>query len=86
MLACDLIWTAARFGQLEATIGTTTLLGGVQRLVEHGARNFRDKVVFQGVKQSCVPCPERISDQATTIRSRRVHYALMNGEPLILLG
>jgi enoyl-CoA hydratase/carnithine racemase len=34
VLACDLIWAAAsaRFGQLEATIGTTTLLGGVQHL------------------------------------------------------
>ena len=33
-LACDLIWAAssARFGQVEASIGTTTLLGGVQRL------------------------------------------------------
>ncbi len=35
-LACDLIWAAesARFGQVEALIGTTTLLGGVQRLAE----------------------------------------------------
>src|SRR2546425_4324882 len=35
-LACDLIWAAAsaRFGQVEASIGTTTLLGGVQRLAE----------------------------------------------------
>src|SRR3989442_94372 len=43
VLACDLIWAAAsaRFGQLEATIG-------VAALVEHGARNFRDKVTFQG--------------------------------------
>ena len=33
-IACDLIWAAssARFGQVEASIGTTTLLGGVQRL------------------------------------------------------
>jgi enoyl-CoA hydratase/carnithine racemase len=35
-LACDLIWAAssARFGQVEALIGTTTLLGGIQRLAE----------------------------------------------------
>ena len=45
-LACDLIWAAssARFGQVEASIGTTTLLGGVQRLAERGpesrARNY----------------------------------------------
>ena len=44
-LACDLIWapSSARFGQVEASIGTTTLLGGVQRLAERrpesGARN-----------------------------------------------
>jgi enoyl-CoA hydratase/carnithine racemase len=36
VLACDLIWAAssARFGQVEASIGTTTLLGGIQRLAE----------------------------------------------------
>ena len=35
-LACDLIWagTSARFAQAEASIGTTTLLGGAQRLAE----------------------------------------------------
>ena len=35
-LACDLIWASAsaHFGQAEASIGTTTLLGGVQRLAE----------------------------------------------------
>src|SRR5882724_4755355 len=35
-LACDLIWAAssARSGQVEASIGTTTLLGGVQRVAE----------------------------------------------------
>jgi hypothetical protein len=34
MLACDLVWAAssARFSQAEASIGTTTLLGGLQRL------------------------------------------------------
>jgi enoyl-CoA hydratase/carnithine racemase len=36
VLACDLIWanTSARFAQAEASIGTTTLLGGAQRLAE----------------------------------------------------
>jgi len=35
-LACDLIWASAsaRLGQVEASIGTTTLLGGIQRLAE----------------------------------------------------
>jgi enoyl-CoA hydratase/carnithine racemase len=35
-LACDLIWASAsaRFAQAEASIGTTTLLGGAQRLAE----------------------------------------------------
>jgi enoyl-CoA hydratase/carnithine racemase len=35
-LSCDLIWAAAsaRFAQAEASIGTATLLGGVQRLAE----------------------------------------------------
>jgi enoyl-CoA hydratase/carnithine racemase len=36
MLSCDLVWAAAsaRFSQAEASIGTMTLLGGVQRLAE----------------------------------------------------
>jgi enoyl-CoA hydratase/carnithine racemase len=35
-LACDLLWASAsaRLGQVEASIGTTTLLGGIQRLAE----------------------------------------------------
>jgi enoyl-CoA hydratase/carnithine racemase len=35
-LSCDLIWAgaSARFAQAEASIGTTTLLGGVQRLAD----------------------------------------------------
>jgi enoyl-CoA hydratase/carnithine racemase len=45
VLACDLIWAAswARFRQVEALIGTTTLLGGVQRLAERvGASRARE--------------------------------------------
>ena len=44
-LACDLIFAAASasFGQAEASIGTTTLLGGVQRLAERaGPRRARE--------------------------------------------
>ena len=47
VLGCDLIWAAAsaRFGQLEATIGTTTLLGGVQRLAERaGSARARESI------------------------------------------
>src|SRR5712691_3612920 len=45
-LACDLIWagSSARFGQVEASIGTTTLLGGVQRLAERAGPIARAKL------------------------------------------
>jgi enoyl-CoA hydratase/carnithine racemase len=47
-LACDLIWAAssARFGQLEATIGTTTLLGGVQRLAERAGSARAREIIY----------------------------------------
>jgi enoyl-CoA hydratase/carnithine racemase len=48
VLACDLIWTAAsaRLGQLEATIGTTTLLGGVQRLAERAGPSRAREIIY----------------------------------------
>jgi len=48
VLACDLIWAvaSARFGQLEATIGTTTLLGGVQRLAERAGSNRAREIIY----------------------------------------
>jgi enoyl-CoA hydratase/carnithine racemase len=48
VLACDLIWAAAsaRFGQLEATIGTTTLLGGVQRLAERAGSARAREIIY----------------------------------------
>jgi enoyl-CoA hydratase/carnithine racemase len=48
VLACDLIWAAvsARFGQLEATIGTTTLLGGVQRLTERAGPSRAREIIY----------------------------------------
>jgi enoyl-CoA hydratase/carnithine racemase len=48
VLACDLIWAAAsaRFGQLEATIGTTTLLGGVQRLAERAGASRAREIIY----------------------------------------
>src|SRR5712675_198090 len=47
-LACDLIWSAssARFGQVEALIGTTTLLGGVQRLAERAGPSRAREIIY----------------------------------------
>jgi enoyl-CoA hydratase/carnithine racemase len=47
-LACDLIWAAssARFGQVEALIGTTTLLGGVQRLAERAGPARAREIIY----------------------------------------
>ena len=47
-LACDLIWAAAsaRFGQIEASIGTTTLLGGVQRLAERAGPSRAREIIY----------------------------------------
>lgn len=47
-LACDLIWAAssARFGQVEASIGTTTLLGGIQRLAERAGPSRAREIVY----------------------------------------
>src|ERR1700738_2482381 len=47
-LACDLIWAAssARFGQVEASIGTTTLLGGVQRLAERAGTSRAREIIY----------------------------------------
>jgi enoyl-CoA hydratase/carnithine racemase len=48
VLACDLIWAAssARFGQVEALIGTTTLLGGVQRLAERAGPSRAREIIY----------------------------------------
>ena len=47
-LACDLIWAAAsaRFGQAEASIGTTTLLGGAQRLAERAGPSRAREIIY----------------------------------------
>ena len=47
-LACDLIWAAAsaRFGQVEASIGATTLLGGVQRLAERAGPSRAREIIY----------------------------------------
>jgi enoyl-CoA hydratase/carnithine racemase len=48
VLACDLIWaaTSTRFGQAEASIGTTTLLGGVQRLAERAGPSRAREIIY----------------------------------------
>jgi enoyl-CoA hydratase/carnithine racemase len=48
VLACDLIWagSSARFGQVEALIGTTTLLGGVQRLAERAGPSRAREIIY----------------------------------------
>src|SRR5271156_5760197 len=47
-LACDLIWagSSSRFGQVEASIGTTTLLGGVQRLAERAGPSRAREIIY----------------------------------------
>jgi hypothetical protein len=49
MLACDLAWAAAsaRFSQAEATIGTTTLLRGVQRLAERAGPIRAREIIYR---------------------------------------
>jgi enoyl-CoA hydratase/carnithine racemase len=48
MLACDLAWAAAsaRFNQAEASIGTTTLLEGVQRLAERAGPSRAREIIY----------------------------------------
>lgn len=47
-LACDLIWASASasFGQAEASIGTTTLLGGVERLAERAGPSRAREIIY----------------------------------------
>ena len=47
-LACDLIFAAAsaNFAQVEALIGTTTLLGGVQRLAERAGPGRAREIIY----------------------------------------
>lgn len=51
-LACDLIWAAASasFGQAEAAIGTTTLLGGVQRLAERAGAGRAREIIYSAAQ------------------------------------
>jgi enoyl-CoA hydratase/carnithine racemase len=49
-LCCDLIWAgeSAQFAQVEALIGTTTLLGGVHRLAERAGSARAKEITFSG--------------------------------------
>jgi len=51
-LACDLIIAgeSARFGQVEEAIGTTTLLGGAQRLAERAGSGRAFEIVYTGAQ------------------------------------
>ncbi len=51
-LACDVIIAAesARFGQVEEAIGTTTLLGGAQRLAERAGSGRAFEIVYTGAQ------------------------------------
>ena len=55
-LACDLIWaaTSTRFGQVEASIGTTTLLGGVQRLAERAGPSRAREIIYTADRYDAV--------------------------------
>ncbi len=50
VLACDLIWAteSARLGQTEAMIGTSTLLGGIQRITARAGAARAKEMVFSG--------------------------------------
>lgn len=89
-LACDLIWAAAsaRFGQLEATIGTTTLLGGVQRLTERAGPSRAREIVYTAELYDA-PTFERwnivnrvVADDEFESRTRAFAERLANGPTL----
>ena len=73
-LACDLIWAgaSARFAQAEASIGTTTLLGGVQRLAERAGPEPcpRDHLYRRRVRRGDVRTMEHRQPHCSRRRSR----------------
>ncbi len=89
-LACDLIWAAAsaRFGQVEASIGTTTLLGGVQRLAERAGPSRAREIIYTA-EQYDAPTFERwnivnriVPDEALEAETRAFATRLANGPTL----
>jgi len=90
VLACDLVWAAAsaRLGQLEATIGTTTLLGGVQRLAERAGSNRAREIIYTAEQYDAATF-ERwnivnrvVSDDAFESQTRAFAERLANGPTL----
>src|SRR5229473_6115696 len=90
MLACDLVWAAAsaRFSQAEASIGTTTLLGGVQRLAER-AGPARAREIIYSADQYDAATFERwnivnkiVPDDALEAETRAFAARLANGPTL----
>jgi len=90
VLACDLVWAAssARLGQLEATIGTTTLLGGVQRLAERVGSARAREIVYTAEPYDAATF-ERwnivnrvVPDEAFELQTRAFAERLANGPTL----
>ena len=90
VLACDLVWAAssARLGQLEATIGTTTLLGGVQRLAERAGSARAREIVYTAEPYDAATF-ERwnivnrvVPDEAFELQTRAFAERLANGPTL----
>ena len=89
-LACDLIWAAAsaRFGQAEASIGTTTLLGGVQRLAERAGPGRAREIIYTAEQYDAATF-ERwnivnriVPDEAFESQTRAFAERLANGPTL----
>src|SRR5579862_3332281 len=90
VLACDLIWAAssARFGQVEASIGTTTLLGGVQRLAERAGPSRAREIIYTADQYDAATF-ERwniinkvVPDESLEVRSREFAEKLSKGPTL----
>jgi len=82
-LACDLIIAgeSARFAQVEEAIGTTTLLGGAQRLAERAGSGRAFEIVYSGAQYDAatferwnivnrVVPDERLQDEALALAQR----------------
>jgi enoyl-CoA hydratase/carnithine racemase len=82
-LACDLIIAgeSARFAQVEEAIGTTTLLGGAQRLAERAGSGRAFEIVYSGAQYDAatferwnivnrVVPDDRLQDEALALAQR----------------
>ena len=89
-LACDLIWAtaSARFGQVEASIGTTTLLGGAQRLAERAGPSRAREIIYTADQYDAAMF-ERwnivnrvVADDVFALQTRAFAQRLANGPTL----